>query len=518
MDPVSTEEPSREDYLWHFLNLETGNELSTRFTSLSWKMLATRRLKNPIGQIDAALEKFEHEGKIYWDAIDAFMKSDEVEFPQADGILQAIGPLKAAITLWQTGDQRKESSRDSARRIPIEKLSEFLELLPLLNTIVECTPVFRPAKIEVRCRFANEPPVFAGKLKAKRALLESLSNGMEHIYKKNFVAIPPNYVDSKLSTLHLPFNVLQIAYIALTNDNCDPALMKQAANSVASYNLLGHESDLVFILFQAQQKDFAQTVLNSADAMAQHLLHNTHLAEVQKISLLLTSSPPVTTRVASSYNQTRHGDSNTLMTVRGAAKSWKNADEYIHSLVGIPLTIEHLERVNLLLRGVGGGDSGLRTDGFVTAGFATTTSAFYIAPQYVVYCVTIWLKWLNEAMQQASRILAYPHRMLRYIEIANDAYAWLVSIHAFGDGNGRTSKLVGDFVLMSGGLPPIAWTGKYAMFAAPLIRGEQKPIPWKKETFEKTLKSVLKSVINWHTHMKKARTASGREIQELPAE
>jgi len=42
------------------------------------------------------------------------------------------------------------------------------------------------------------------------------------------------------------------------------------------------------------------------------------------------------------------------------------------------------------------------------------------------------------------------------IELAARTYQRLVSVHPFPDGNGRTSRLVMDYVLRSNGLPPAA--------------------------------------------------------------
>ena len=40
--------------------------------------------------------------------------------------------------------------------------------------------------------------------------------------------------------------------------------------------------------------------------------------------------------------------------------------------------------------------------------------------------------------------------------VAAQAYVYLMSVHPFGDANGRTVRFVTDYVLMRGGLPPCA--------------------------------------------------------------
>merc|ERR1711969_127619 len=40
---------------------------------------------------------------------------------------------------------------------------------------------------------------------------------------------------------------------------------------------------------------------------------------------------------------------------------------------------------------------------------------------------------------------------------ATRAFMWLIGIHPFADGNGRTTRLVADYLLMRAGLPPGVW-------------------------------------------------------------
>jgi hypothetical protein len=53
--------------------------------------------------------------------------------------------------------------------------------------------------------------------------------------------------------------------------------------------------------------------------------------------------------------------------------------------------------------------------------------------------------------------------VLRPIELAGQAYHHLVTIHPFDNGNGRTARLVADWILQRNGLPPSAMNRDEAM-------------------------------------------------------
>jgi Fic family protein len=59
------------------------------------------------------------------------------------------------------------------------------------------------------------------------------------------------------------------------------------------------------------------------------------------------------------------------------------------------------------------------------------------------------------------------------IEVATRAHRWFIGIHPFGDANGRTSRLIHDYILRRAGLPPaLASNDEFAIFGAQqLIQG-----------------------------------------------
>lgn len=69
--------------------------------------------------------------------------------------------------------------------------------------------------------------------------------------------------------------------------------------------------------------------------------------------------------------------------------------------------------------------------------------ANYVAAKDVPTLLNEFMNWYN-----LSRGKIHP------IQLAAQAYQRLVSIHPFSDGNGRTCRLVMDYILLREGLPP----------------------------------------------------------------
>ena len=70
--------------------------------------------------------------------------------------------------------------------------------------------------------------------------------------------------------------------------------------------------------------------------------------------------------------------------------------------------------------------------------------------KYVEEELDRFVKWLNESLQLCDKGKMDP------VIVASSALQRLVSIHPFGDGNGRTSRYMMDYVLQRYGLPPAA--------------------------------------------------------------
>lgn len=105
----------------------------------------------------------------------------------------------------------------------------------------------------------------------------------------------------------------------------------------------------------------------------------------------------------------------------------------------------------------------------------------YIPTKFVEKEMNIFCLWLNEEMKLCKAKGIHP------IGLAALAYQRLVSIHPFFDGNGRTGRMVMDFILQKFGLPPSAMeTCQVAVFA----RLSDDDNPLQREIFDKVVRGV----------------------------
>jgi len=142
--------------------------------------------------------------------------------------------------------------------------------------------------------------------------------------------------------------------------------------------------------------------------------------------------------------------SSTVRNSDGVAEvNLREADALVREWVraGEPLTLERIQELNRVLgRGLHHNRAtpgALRTDGYAMAGVPTKS---YPDGEDVAAAMDEFFEWYQAA--EASG--------MQPIELAARTYQRLVSVHPFPDGNGRTSRLVMDYVLRSNGLPPAA--------------------------------------------------------------
>ena len=140
--------------------------------------------------------------------------------------------------------------------------------------------------------------------------------------------------------------------------------------------------------------------------------------------------------------------SSTVRNSDGIAEAnMREADELVRNWArsGEPLTLEQIQELNRVLgKGLphnGARPGALRTDGHAMAGVPAKS---YPDGEDVAEAMDEFFEWYQVA--QASGMPP--------IELAARTYQRLVSVHPFADGNGRTSRLVMDYVLRSNGLPP----------------------------------------------------------------
>lgn len=129
-----------------------------------------------------------------------------------------------------------------------------------------------------------------------------------------------------------------------------------------------------------------------------------------------------------------------------AQANWHQADEFVHTLAqsGEKLSIEKICQINELLgKNLANNDGTpgqVRTQEVNAGGFRKS----YIESKAVPGALNDFVSWYHQAEQQG----------MHPVELAARAYQQLVSIHPFTDANGRTCRMVMDWILQKHGLPP----------------------------------------------------------------
>jgi len=160
---------------------------------------------------------------------------------------------------------------------------------------------------------------------------------------------------------------------------------------------------------------------------------------------------------ASGTAQGRHGGIAGGTAEEGAMlaqENWRTADAYVRKMAesGQPLTREEIQKINHMMgqglehnSGVPGQIRGPGKE--VMAG--NNPLKAYVPGAEVSAAMDDFMKWYGAARGKVPPV-----------ELAAQAYQRLVSIHPFLDANGRTCRMVMDYILQSHGLPPATLVGK----------------------------------------------------------
>lgn len=162
-----------------------------------------------------------------------------------------------------------------------------------------------------------------------------------------------------------------------------------------------------------------------------------------------------------------------------AINNWKKADDMVRAWAqsGEKLTSEHLCQINKMINPKN--PEGTYRNFEITAGGHISRS--YVPAKEVKTEMDKFILWLDEGVQACEQKTENP------IVLASLAYQWLVSVHPFSDGNGRSCRMVMDYVLQRFGLPPSSMNDvNVAVFG--LIPGGISP--------SKVVKNVEQGLIN----------------------
>jgi fido (protein-threonine AMPylation protein) len=144
-----------------------------------------------------------------------------------------------------------------------------------------------------------------------------------------------------------------------------------------------------------------------------------------------------------------------------AAQNFEKATRLVNDFVrsGVDLTLERIDEINrTLLDGTDeGGQAGVTRDKSGIHHYDMWTHKdFGAAPDLVASYLGDFMRWYPDAEKRA----------VAPVEIAAEAYQQLVRIHPYLDANGRTTRLVMDWILQKHGLPPATFEAGSKAFEA----------------------------------------------------
>jgi Fic family protein len=151
-------------------------------------------------------------------------------------------------------------------------------------------------------------------------------------------------------------------------------------------------------------------------------------------------------------------------------EGWDRANKYIFQEIAKVSKInkEHILKINGLLNNRETKD--FRSDEIYSA-------QWQYLPQESL--ATAWLDF-------EKNILSMPNSILRSCEI----YIWLVTMHSFTNGNGRTARLVADWSLLEQSYLPLCFDSSVASHVAVVIGDKLRD---KKSSIKKTLSAILRA-------------------------
>lgn len=144
-----------------------------------------------------------------------------------------------------------------------------------------------------------------------------------------------------------------------------------------------------------------------------------------------------------------------LNEITKSRENWKDTDKLVAQWAKqkTPLTLDRILEINQkLCNGLenNGGEAGVLREHEIRAGMDRK----YLSKRHVEIEMKIFMDWLEKGLEGCENGKINP------ILLAAQAYQRLVSIHPFSDGNGRTTRMVMDYILQRYGLPPAALKDK----------------------------------------------------------
>lgn len=148
--------------------------------------------------------------------------------------------------------------------------------------------------------------------------------------------------------------------------------------------------------------------------------------------------------------ESRVAGSHTIKTDAAAFRLWQNVDNKVRYDANNKDHVPDLHWIRTINRKLGGDNGGVLRSGDVRVTAGGRNEYEYAPPARVADEMNTFVDWLQYSLKECDAGRRNP------IVVAARAFQRLVSIHAFCDRNGRTSRLVMDYVLIRYKLPPAA--------------------------------------------------------------
>ncbi len=212
------------------------------------------------------------------------------------------------------------------------------------------------------------------------------------------------------------------------------------------------------------------------------------VSNVPKVPIDFSSKYSLSDRKIVRIQVSRMSGSNTIRRDASSIQRWLFADESVRKNAMDPSHLPNLEWICEINRMLGLDGGGHIREGGIERVYAGGRNAYeYAPPECVKEEMNQFVAWFQNAIKQCDEGKRNP------IEVAARAYQYLVSIHPFCDQNGRTTRLVMDYVLLKYKLPPASMENNICVAIFSRAHSGQNPT----KATESVLQGILRSYEYW---------------------
>jgi hypothetical protein len=383
--------------------------------------------------------------------------------PAGRGVLNALRMAAAGVVFADGGHLLYTGLRDGKTGDAVIGAGQMLLLLPVIQEIVRSGRAVTPQAIADAVTATSQEAPEALRPAAEAAALDELNIAMGResivpaLRDAKAAGILPSadelaqliatsgFADSPETLLA---NLRDVGVISAAEADAVRAALPRAFADVVEFNPIQLES-----MQELVQRPMTQTTRDKfiSDWTAID-------AEQEELNRLQRSASPERLQQMSAALDDARSSLSTTITAADpdAARALQNWQEAAGKVSGWAANHEALteDKIRELNRTIGeglpnqappsSGQIGAYRTGhdWVHAGVATRP---YIDPSNVERAMATMMDWYRSNVGH-----------MHPVELAGRMYQWMVSIHPFWNGNGRTARLVSDYILLSHGYPPAA--------------------------------------------------------------